>query len=250
LGQGVDKSLFKSSINERIGCLFRQFNHQRETELIFIKKRTTQPVNQVQFEQLCSPYSRICLDLGTGDGKFPYNEAKKDPKTLFLGVDICPQAMCEISIKAAKKPARGGVSNVGLIYSTVEDLPQFLVNVADKITINYPWSSLLRDLISPKKTILQRIGQLGKNQSTIELSINYSIFQEKAYLAKLNLPKVDLNYIKKNLVPAYKECSMQLIENKIFKKVELNRNTTWGKHLSIAANRETLFLKFIVNKST
>ena len=49
--------------------------------------------------------------------------------------------------QARRKPARGGAPNALFIVAAAEALPEPLTGIADEITINYPWGSLLRIVV-------------------------------------------------------------------------------------------------------
>ena len=48
------------------------------------------------------------------------------------------------SMKATRKPAKGGLANAMFVQAAVEDLPVEFDGVADEIHIHFPWGSLLR----------------------------------------------------------------------------------------------------------
>ena len=60
---------------------------------------------------LLAPPRRVVVDVGTGDGRYPYESARGDPETLYIGLDPDAGAMSEYAFRAGRKPARGGVDN-------------------------------------------------------------------------------------------------------------------------------------------
>lgn len=185
-------------------------------------------------------FKSVHIDLGTGDGKFVYREAVKNKNILYIGIDCNPSLMAHTSAKVCKKPSRGGIDNVRFIVSPVENLPPNLHAIADSISINYPWAKLLKDLIQPNLDTLARISNLGKINSPLDIHLNYSIFFDRKYISKLELPYVDEDYIKKELLAPYKESAIK-IEKYLWYNQSIN--STWGKHLTLAAQRDTLHLK-------
>lgn len=84
------------------------------------------------------------VDIGTGDGRFVLRTARANPKTLVIGIDANAENMREQSHRAAAKPARGGTPNALFVHATLEALPEELEGLATRVTILFPWGSLLR----------------------------------------------------------------------------------------------------------
>jgi 16S rRNA (adenine(1408)-N(1))-methyltransferase len=51
--------------------------------------------------------------------------------------------MAEWSRRAARRPARGGLPNALFVVAAAERPPAELTGIADELTINFPWGSLL-----------------------------------------------------------------------------------------------------------
>lgn len=84
------------------------------------------------------------MDVATGDGLFVYNSARRNPQTLFIGVDANSRPLQKISERIHRKPAKGGLPNVLFLQSAVETLPSELDKTANEVHVNFPWGSLLR----------------------------------------------------------------------------------------------------------
>lgn len=186
-------------------------------------------------------FKQVHIDLGTGDGKYVYQQAKENPEHFFIGVDLHPEKMYHYSWKAARKPSKGGgVENLSFICSAVEKLPTSLTYAADKITINFPWASLLKGVVKPERSLLMNIVHLAKERADLEIVLNHSIFKDHAYCHSLDLPIIDLKYVATVIKPIYKQANIDLKEYKIIKAAK--NKTTWGQHLVHASQRELLFL--------
>ncbi|MCA1626211.1 MAG: class I SAM-dependent methyltransferase [Acidobacteria bacterium] len=83
----------------------------------------------------------IILDIGTGDGLFVYQSARRNPNKFFIGIDANPRPLEKVSEKIHRKPSKGGLSNVLFLQSSVEDLPSELDSVADEVHVHFPWGS-------------------------------------------------------------------------------------------------------------
>jgi 16S rRNA (adenine(1408)-N(1))-methyltransferase len=56
--------------------------------------------------------------------------------------------MAEVSRRAAKPAARGGLPNAMFVVAAAEAPPPELLGIADELTINFPWGSLLRGALA------------------------------------------------------------------------------------------------------
>jgi 16S rRNA (adenine(1408)-N(1))-methyltransferase len=198
-----------------------------------------------QFEAIAHSYSKVHIDVGTGDGKYVYREAKKNPDTLYVGMDSNPMPMTGTAWKASRKPQKGGIPNIALMHLPIEDIPAAFPGIADRVTVLYPWAKLLKDMIVPNLTSLERIVQIAKPKAIFELAINYSVFENQAYVNKLGLPLLNEQYVKTHLEPTYRECSLILKRQSI--AID-SKNSSWGNHLGKGSRRKTLHLEWVVAK--
>ena len=108
-----------------------------------VSNRQLATLSKEDLEARLASRARCLIDVGTGDGRFAYRYAAEHPDTFCIGIDPVAEAMREASAKALKKPARGGLPNVLYLMDAAETLPGDLEGVADLVTFNYPWGSLL-----------------------------------------------------------------------------------------------------------
>ncbi len=192
-------------------------------------------------------FSKIHLDLGTGDAKFVYQQAKANPTTLYIGVDTSPEGMCAISIKVKKKPSKGGgISNVAFIHAHAECLPNELNNIADSISINFPWAGLLRAVVLPETEKLRKISNLGKNNSELSIQLNNEVLRDLLLCKKLDLPTVDEKYIKNIITKEYHKNHIKI--NKYTLIDTKSSNTSWGKKLVLGSHRSVLLFDCVIRR--
>lgn len=192
-------------------------------------------------------FKKLHLDLGTGDGKFLYKQAKLFPETYYIGIDANLSNMSYLSWKVCCKPSRGGgQKNIALIHSLVEHLPEELCSIGDSMTINFPWSSLLHGLVTPDRNMLSRIVRLGKKNSSIQILLNYTIFQNHVYREKLQLPHVTTQYVHQYLKGVYLQEGIRISEVAL-QNLSINASS-WGKSLTLSGNREVLLLSGSINR--
>jgi hypothetical protein len=80
--------------------------------------------------------------------------ARREPRSLVIGVDAEASVMADASRKAAANVRRGGLPNVLFLAESAERLPGALAGRADLVTVVLPWGSLLRGILAAETTIV------------------------------------------------------------------------------------------------
>ncbi|MFN7972790.1 MAG: hypothetical protein U0166_10650 [Acidobacteriota bacterium] len=110
---------------------------------------------------------RVTIDMGTGDGCYPYAEARRDLRRFFVGMDASHAALAITSRQAARKPARGGAPNALFVRAAVEALPSELDGAADRLSVMLPWGSLLRAVLGPDVPVLRSLRRLCQEKAAL-----------------------------------------------------------------------------------
>jgi len=179
------------------------------------------------------------LDIGTGDGRFVLEQARKHPDALCIGLDASKDGLIVASQKAAKKPARGGAKNALFILSAIEALPHDLCDIASDITINYPWGSLLDAVVRANAQFLQTLSRLARPGANIDMLINMSVFEGENYRLRLSLPEFDISRAKSELKYAYRDAGLKIERTEIVDE-DKHAATTWGQKLVKGSGRPIL----------
>ncbi|MFL5775779.1 MAG: methyltransferase domain-containing protein [Chloroflexota bacterium] len=90
----------------------------------------------------------MVVDLGTGDGRAVLDRARSGPGSLVIGIDANAAAMADASRRASRSVSKGGVANAVFVVGSAERLAAELEGVADELTVNFPWGSLLRGVLA------------------------------------------------------------------------------------------------------
>jgi 16S rRNA (adenine(1408)-N(1))-methyltransferase len=151
--------------------------------------------------------------------------------------------MAEVSRRAAAKPARGGVGNTLFVQASLEGLPGALAGLADAITVNYPWSSLLRAVARPDAALLANLAGLAKPGATLDILINMQPLRDTDYAVRLDLADAALIRDVGSLKAGYARAGW------IVRAIEdvtgtLVRTTRWGSQLH-HAKREVWRLRAV-----
>lgn len=136
---------------------------------------TGKNVEEVQGDALAAladGYPATLVDLGCGDGSFPYRAARSHPRLFCIGIDANAEAMSGYARRAGRKPSRGGVANLAFVAAGMEDLPEELGGRASLITVNFPWSGLLAAVVQGDRVFSDALAFLAGTDCDLQVLIN------------------------------------------------------------------------------
>jgi 16S rRNA (adenine(1408)-N(1))-methyltransferase len=114
----------------------------------------------------------VHIDLGTGDGRAVLAVAAAQPATLVIGIDAAAEAMAEASRRAARPAGKGGNPNAAFVVDGVEMIPRELRGLADRVTVLFPWGSLLRGALALDPAVCSSIARLVRHGGSLELAMS------------------------------------------------------------------------------
>ncbi len=187
----------------------------------------------------------IVIDIGTGDGRFVSALARKNPNKFFIGVDANRKLLEKPSMRATRKPAKGGLPNAMFVQAAVEGLPEEFDGVADEIHIHFPWGSLLRAVALGDEVVLHSLRRIAAPGCTLEIVIGIDPERDRTELNRLGIPVLDDPYIRSSLVPRYHSAGFSVSEIGHLPPEEWSRlETSWAKKLSSGRGRGVAYLLF------
>ncbi len=113
-----------------------------------------------------APYRSVLVDIGTGDGQYVRYVAQRHPQTFAVGVDACRENLHMLSRKARQ--------NALFVIANALALPKELDGLANRITINFPWGSLLSALLEGDRALLDGIHSIAQPGASLEVRLNGS----------------------------------------------------------------------------
>src|SRR5687767_12442682 len=113
----------------------------------------------------------VVIDIGTGDGRFVSAAARANPNKFYIGVDASAKALEKPSMRATRKPKKGGLPNAMFVQAAVEDLPDEFNGVADEIHIHFPWGSLLKAVATGGADVLASLRRIAAPDCLFEVVI-------------------------------------------------------------------------------
>ncbi len=99
-----------------------------------------------------SRFDRVHVDFGTGDGAHAIALGRKDPGLAVIGVDTC---LDHIEGSVRRRPG-----NVRFVTLDALGWPLGLLPVADAVSVNFPYGSLLRGLVEGNPALIERLDTL------------------------------------------------------------------------------------------
>jgi 16S rRNA (adenine(1408)-N(1))-methyltransferase len=109
-------------------------------------------------------YENVLIDVGTGDGRYVLHVARTNPTWFAIGVDACRDNL--------RKASRKAPSNALYVIANALALPEELGGMASKVTINFPWGSLLRALLDGEPMLVEGLLAICRPGAALEVRLN------------------------------------------------------------------------------
>ena len=155
------------------------------------------------------------VDLGAGDGRFVRHLARQ-PGVGAIGVDLC-----EANLRIASRAAGG---NALFVVADALALPGELSRVATRVTVNFPWGSLLRGLLSGHPGLLAGLGAIGRGGTSLEIRLNAGALAEAGWTLEAGSERV---------AAVLRDAGIYVGATRILGPADLRRwPTTWAKRLA------------------
>lgn len=207
--------------------------------------RTIQPFDPVWFQGLLTQHSRVAVDLGTGDGRYVLDLAAGAPSMLCIGIDPVAEAMAKSSRVASARNDKGGCPNAVFLRSSLEQLPGPLVAVADELSVNYPWGSLLNSVALADHNGLALLRSVCKSGATVSIYLNYSVLEDAAYSERLGLGRAKELLDSDACERLFAAAGLLLCKRELFEGDPPFR-TAWGRQLIRGSGRKSMILKAVI----
>jgi 16S rRNA (adenine(1408)-N(1))-methyltransferase len=165
------------------------------------------------------------LDLGAGDGRFVAHMARAYPDSLAIGIDACRENLIEHSRRAPE--------NAVFVVSNALALPDDLAGIATRLTINFPWGSLLTGLLDGP-AFCERIVALARPGATLEVVLNAGALVEAGWTLEAGAPRIQSNL---------RAAGFTLRPSVAWGADELRAyHTTWAHRLAFGRDPRAVFL--------
>jgi 16S rRNA (adenine(1408)-N(1))-methyltransferase len=185
----------------------------------------------------------VIIDIGTGDGRFVYQSARRNPNKFYIGIDPNTRPLEKISEKIHRKPAKDGAPNVLFIQSAVEDLPPELDGVADEVHVHFPWGSLLRAVATGDVEVLTNLRRVCVVGALMEVVIGLDPVRDQTEITRLGLTSLSLEFIDSVLAQNYAAAGFEIVERGILSASDWAEiDTSWAKRLQGNEQRRITYI--------
>ena len=169
----------------------------------------------------------VIIDIGTGDGRFVYQSARRNPNKFYIGIDPNTRPLEKISEKIHRKPAKGGAPNVLFIQSAVEDLPEELNGVANEVHVHFPWGSLLRAVSTGDIEVMKNLRRVCAEGALLEVVIGIDPVRDKSEIERLG---IKAEFVDDVLIENYRAARFEIVEQGTLTSSH-SVDTSWSKRL-------------------
>jgi len=132
-------------------------------------------------------YTRVILDLGTGDGRYVHHLAERNPRWFVIGVDACRENLREHS--------RMKLPNALFIIARAQVLSNELNGLISHITINFPWGSLLESLLTGDSMLMHKLELISRPTTSIDVRLNGGALAEQGWTLEAGAEQIYNNLI-------------------------------------------------------
>lgn len=187
----------------------------------------------------------VVIDIGTGDCRFVSTAAKENPNKFYIGVDANVKPLEKPSMRATRKPSKGGLPNALFVQAAVEDLPDEFTHVADEIHIHFPWGSLLRAVATGDQRVLETLRRISAHKCLLEIVIGIDPEKDKTEIERLCLPDLSEAYLTDDLIPKYTAVLFEHLDHGTMDSADWSRiETSWARKLRGGSGRRVTYLIF------
>jgi 16S rRNA (adenine(1408)-N(1))-methyltransferase len=178
------------------------------------------------FAEQLAGYSTVHIDIGTGDGRFVQHVAQANPNTFVIGIDACRENLVEVSRRTS--------DNALFVIANAYTLPYELMGLAAKITINFPWGSLLEGLLANDLPLLESLLMVARPQAEVEVRLNAGAVAEAGWLLEEGANQIR-GILAENGFKVKSPVALTAADLKVFP-------TTWAKRLAFGRDPRAMYL--------
>jgi 16S rRNA (adenine(1408)-N(1))-methyltransferase len=139
----------------------------------YIRGKTSAEIDADELAAGLAGFSDVLIDIGTGDGRYVLHVARTRPTWFALGVDACRENLRESSRKASP--------NTLYVIANALTLPGELGGMASKVTINFPWGSLIMGLLDGEPMLLEGLHAIARPGAMLEIRLNAGALTEAGH---------------------------------------------------------------------
>jgi len=184
-----------------------------------------------EFVDRLKKYQRVLLDLGTGDGRYVRYLADRNPDAFIIGVDSCRENLAEHS--------RAKLNNMLFVIAQAQELPHELHGLVSRISINFPWGSLLESLLHNDPLLLNGLSSIARPGTEMEIYLNAGALTEAGTSLNAGAERIHENMERHG----WKLCVPNTLDAHALKDFP----STWARRLAVGRDPRSVQIKGILN---
>lgn len=199
-----------------------------------IRGKTSAEIDADALAAGAAGYGDVLIDVGTGDGRYVLHVARTHPTWFAIGVDACRDNL--------HKTSRQAPPNALYVIANALALPRELVGMASKVTINFPWGTLLTGLLDGEPMLLEGLLAIARPGAALEITLNAGALAEAGYTLESGGARVRR---------ALHECGFDVDDLLRLDAPELRQcHTTWAKRLAYGRDPHAVCLRATLASNT
>ena len=193
-----------------------------------IRGRMSHNIGLIELSERLADYKQITLDLGTGDGRFVRCMAQKQKDTFFIGVDACRE---NLRVNSQIK-----LPNAMFVIASAQALPLELNGLASRITINFPWGSLLESLLNKDASLINGLSSIARPGAGLNIYLNGEALKTAGWTLETGADQIENNLN----ASGWKSKSRSWIDAQVLRSIP----TTWAKRLAFGRDPRAIRVTF------
>ena len=160
--------------------------------------------------------------------------ARQRPCDLVIGVDSSADLMRAISHRASRKAARGGLANAIFGRLSLEEAPGELFQLADALTVLFPWGSLLRAVAAPEVGALRKLATVATPGARVWFLYGYEARRDARAVEPLRLPDLEDSAALRALEADYLDAGIEVRAQYATRAKIAAVPSTWAKKVAFS----------------
>jgi 16S rRNA (adenine(1408)-N(1))-methyltransferase len=179
-------------------------------------------------QQRMANYPHTLIDLGTGDGRFVRCLAEKHPDNFFIGIDACRE---NLRVNSGQN-----LPNALFIIASAQALPTELNGLASRVSINFPWGSLLESLQNNDAALMNSLSAISSLRASLDIYLNGEALHTVGWTLEAGNEQIEGNLNACGWISKSRAC----LDAKALRCF----SSTWAKRLAFGRDPRAIHLSF------
>ncbi len=161
----------------------------------------------------------------------------------MVGIDADARAMAEASRRVARRASPPGPPRVWFVAAGIDRLPADLDGIADRVTVRFPWGSLLRGALGLDPGTTDSIARLVAPAGRLELTLSVTGRDGRSATGlQAGLGPTDLE----RMAAAFDGLGLDLVELRPLRPADLDGlHSSWARRLRAGLDRPAWRATFV-----